>query len=153
MANEISVNTNYTFQDSNGTVYSRDITYFSDSGTTASRPKRYIFYATPNSPVYALDFGANDGFLNQLSGAAMLCIVNREESRDMVVVLTSASLSETRILGPGEWLYLDVCEGDEAAIGGGGAFTYGAEALEAVQVYANWQSCKGELLTIYKATS
>lgn len=153
MADSITVRTSYAFLSEDGTSYERDVSFFSDDNTTASRPKRYIFYASDGATYTALDFSSTQAYHQQLNGAAMCWLVNRDEGRDMYVTLSSASMTETRIIKPGEWLYVDVCEGDQGALGGGGAFTYGAEPFTAVSVFSDFQSARGELFTIYKAAS
>lgn len=153
MADEITVRTNYTFLSEDGTSYDRDVSFFSDDNTTASLPKRYVFYASDGGEYTALDFSGLPAYHQQVMGASMCWLVNRDEGRDMYVRLQTSSMDESRIIKPGEWVYVDVCEGDQGVLGGGGSFTYGAEPFLAITVLSDFQSARGELITIYKATS
>ena len=152
MANEISVRTTYTFLSEDGTMYQRDHTYDSDSASTASFPKRIMFVADTNG-LNALDFSTINSYRVQLTGPSMLMLVNRDERVDMIVQLSTSNLTEKRILGPGERIFLDVTDGSEPLIGGGGAFTYASESLVAVSVSTQFQSAKGELVCILKSAS
>ena len=152
MANEISVRTNYTFLSEDGTMYQRDHTYDSDETSTASFPKRFMFVADTNG-LSALDFSAVNSYRIQLTGPSLLMLVNRDERVDMIVSMSTTNLTEKRILGPGEWIFLDVTDGSEPSIGGGGAFTYTAESMLAVYVSTQFQSAKGELVCILKSAS
>lgn len=152
MANEISVRTQYTFLSEDGTTYSRDNTYFSDATSAATSPLQYVFYAEAAAS-YAISFSGG-AFAEQNRSSAMLYLINRDDRRDMLVELadTLGGL-ETRRLGPKEWVYLDVCEMNQSALGGGGAFTYAARPISQIQVQTDSQSARGELLSILKSAS
>lgn len=153
MADEINVRTIVTYSDDDGTIYNRDISFYSDDNTTASRPKRFTFVASDVGEYSVLDTSTTAEWKQQLKGAAMVLLINRDTSKSMRVKVSTASMTRRQVLRPKSWIYFDVMEGDEGTIGGGGAFTYGSEPITAIAVSCEFGACKGELLTIYKAAS
>lgn len=153
MANEISVRSQYTFMDASGTVYNSDKTYFSDATSAASSPKRYTFYAHTVSQDI-LTTGAASLYGQGVQGAGILFVVNRSSSIDIEVELTGTGpVNLFRVLGPGESMLIDVSEIDQAALGGGGSFTYASTPITNVSVITTHQEAKGELLFISKSAS
>lgn len=154
MANEISVRTKYEFLDEDGTTYNYDDTYFSDSSTTASLPRRAIFTASDQGEATIALFGATPSYETHLSGPALVLIVNHEDVRELRIrVDAGAAAEESRIIPAGCWAFFDVNELDQQALGGGGSFTYGADPVTSITCISNYQSAKGEILIINKAAS
>lgn len=152
MANEISVRTQFTFLDNDGTVYNKDVSFYSDASTTASRPRRIIFTASDAGLTSIMTF-SSESFEQQPAGPSMVFIVNREAARDMEIEINSTSGYCSRILHPGEYVYLDVAQMDIVTLGGGGAFTYASDDIDVISCKTDFQSAKGEALIIFKAAS
>lgn len=150
MADEISVRTKYSFTSDDGTNYGEDFQYSSDNGTTAGTPKRYMFVADA-SPVSVLNFNTTSNFRTQINGSSILMIVNRDERIDMNLTISTSSMTHKRTLKPKEFMFLDVTQGDQGTIGGGGSFTYAAENVTTVTAGTNYQSARGELICIRKS--
>ena len=151
MANEIEVNTVYSFVSNDGTAYSENHTYFSDAATLASRARRLGFIATTSGPT-VLAFSTTPSYSAQLRGPCLLFLVNRDTRADMFIILdASLGARSQRKLKAGEWLFLDVTDLDNTAFSS--PITYGAQALVAVAATSENSDAKGEYLCIYKAAS
>lgn len=152
MANEITVNTTYSFVSDDGTAYSENHEYFSDAATTASRARRVGFNATTGGPT-VLSFGGTPSYSTQLTGPCLLFLVNRDERAPMTLTLSNSSGGNfsNRKLNAGEWLFLDVADSDEGAYAD--PLTYAAKSMVAVVATSENSDAKGEYLCIYKAAS
>lgn len=151
MANEVEVNTTYAFVSDDGTAYSENHTYFSDSATTASRARRLGFIATTSGPT-VLAFSTTPSYTTQLRGPCLLLVVNRDTRADMFLTLDGAlGARSQRNLKAGEWLFLDVTDLDNTAYAS--PITYAAQSLIALTVTSENSDAKGEYLCIYKAAS
>ena len=151
MANEVEVNTTYSFTSSDGTAYNENYTYFSDANTTASRARRYGFNANTGGPS-VLNFSTVPSYSTQLQGPALLFLVNRDARASMTITLSNSSGNFcNRVLKAGEWLFLDVVDSDTGAYAN--PLTYVAKTMAAVVATSENSDAKGEYLCIYKAAS
>lgn len=151
MANEIEVNTTYSFVSDDGTAYSEDHTYFSDAATTASLARRLGFIAN-TAGATVLNFSATPASNAQLIGPTLIFLVNRDARSDMYVKLEgSSSAVEGRKLRSGEWLFLDVTDMDQQAYAT--PLAYSTQSAISVTVRSENSDAKGEYLSIYKAAS
>lgn len=151
MANEIEVNTTYSFVSDDGTAYSEDHTYFSDAATTASLARRLGFIAN-TAGATVLNFSATPASNAQLIGPTLIFLVNRDARSDMYVKLEgSSSAVEGRKLRSGEWLFLDVTDMDQQAYAT--PLAYSPQSAISVTVRSENSDAKGEYLSIYKAAS
>lgn len=153
MANAITVRTQITFSDNDGTTYNYDNQYYSDANTTASLPRRLIVTASDQGEAQIANFGASVLYDTHLTGASLVLIINRETSREVRIRKTTGADEESRVIPPGGWAFFDINEMDQQALGGGGSFTYGATAVTSITCMTNYQSAKIEALIIYKAAS
>jgi len=151
MANEITVNTTYSFVSDDGTAYSENHEYFSDAATTASRARRMGFNATTAAPS-VLNFSTTPSYSAQLSGPCLLFLVNRDSRAEMTITMANGSGTfSNRVLKSGEWVFLDVCDSDQAAFST--PITYAAKAMVSVTATSENSDAHGEYLCIYKAAS
>ena len=151
MANEIEVNTTYSFVSDDGTSYSENHTYFSDASTTASRARRFGFLAQGSDPSI-LSFSVTPSYSQQLVGPCLLFLVNRDERTTMTVRQSgSGGSTSNRKLRAGEWMFLDVTDMDSSAFAS--PLIYAAESLAAVNASTENADAAGEYLCIYKAAS
>ena len=151
MANEVQVTTVYSFTSDDGTAYAENRSYYTDANTTASYPRRFVFnaYSTEASCIIF----SGDDYTEQPSGPGLFILFNRDERVDMYVTLRDVSSNpiQTRVLGPGEWLFLDIYQFDSAAAAN--PFTYAADNIGSVGVYCEFGSANGEYFAISKAAS
>lgn len=151
MANEVQVNTTYSFTSNEGTAYNEDHTYYSDANTTASRARRLGFIATTSGPS-VLNFSTTPSYTTQLTGPCILLLINRDVRADMLVTISNTSGNvSNRNLKAGEWLFLDVTDSDNSAYAN--PLNYAAKSMAAVVVTSENSDARGEYLCIYKATS
>lgn len=151
MANEVSVNTLYTFVSADGTDYSENRTYFSDADTEASRARRLAFVATVDG-ASVITYGSIPASNVQLNGPGLLFLVNRNARADMFIVLDGALGSkEGRKLKAGQWIFLDVTDMDAQAYAE--PLNYSPQSLSAVTARSEHSTGRGEYLSIYKVTS
>lgn len=153
MPNEIAVRSNIAFLSDDGTTYSSDYQYNSDATATASGAKRYTFYAAPTQQDI-LSTGATTAFVQGLQGPGILMLCNRSTNVTMDVELSGfGPVTLNRSLAPGDSMIMDVMEFDQAALGGGGSFTYASTPVTNVYVQTELQEARGELVFISKSTS
>ncbi len=146
--NEITVRTNYTFLSDDGTGYTEDHSFKADPTSAASLPKRYGFTAIRTGCVI-LGFGTDTEQIEQLQQSAMFMIVNRDPNNAMTLLIQNAAGgSETRTLGPLAWAYFNVAE-----LTVGATFSVAASRMTQITASCDAASVRGELITIYKATS
>lgn len=151
MANEITVNTTYSFVSDDGTAYSENHEYFSDAATTASRARRLGFIAN-TAGATVLSFTSTPASNIQLIGPTLLFLVNRDARADMFIILAgSGGAAEGRKLKAGEWMFFDVTDIDQQAFAS--PIVYGAQSLASVTARSENSDAKGEYLSIYKAAS
>ncbi len=148
MANEIAVRTAYNFMSDGGTAYNEDNSYNLDADSQASLPKVYGFTAIRTGCVI-LGFGVDTEQIEQLQQSAMFKIVNRDPNNSMTLLIQNAAGgSETRIIGPLQWAFFNVAELTVAS-----TFTVAASRITQITASCDAASVRGELITIYKATS